>query len=481
MEKYAREFTSCRVVDLPSAVRKITQRDTMLDAVDQVKHAFDLGGAVDDEGKPSGPSVRAPRQIVCAPGTAEEVRRQVDAAGLQLPLLAKSIRADGSSDSHRVAIIHDQDGIVTVASGGVQGLAPPCVMQEYVNHGGCLFKVYVVGDVVTSTIRRSLPDLCGAKKSSRRRAKASALANARLAAAAAKDTATRQGAKLARGRASEGDGTEGSPERAGDDGYDQDESGGEGESDDDESGLCSFTGAQQIPRVSCFKGGAHDGETSWRDRLSDEEKRKLQLSLLDSDQTGMSSISDSLGKHLTMSTVGSGDSINSFDGGEDGSSESNRAIRATRESANPMGVSPNTRPSAFAATRVSWGSRYGSDDSTDVGSDVNDPREHYRLMANQNPDFKLEPTVQLGAVGENGSRDNGALIQPPDEGFIKTLALGLRDNLKLQMFNFDVIRAGGDSDEYLVVDINYFPGIAKMPGYSDTFCDFLRRGKVTNQ
>ena len=124
------------------------------------------------------------------------------------------------------------------------------------NHGGCLFKVYVVGGVVTSTIRRSLPRFCGAKKSSRRRAKASALANARLAAAAAKDTATRQGAKLARGRASEGDGTGGSPERAGDDGYDQDESGGEGESEDGESGLYSFTGAQQIPRVSCFRGSS---------------------------------------------------------------------------------------------------------------------------------------------------------------------------------------------------------------------------------
>ena len=132
-----------------------------------------------------------------------------------------------------------------------------------------------------------------------------------------------------------------------------------------ESGLCSFTGAQQIPRVSCFKGGAHDGETSWRDRLSDEEKRKLQLSSLDSDQTGDN---EQHQRHSQapddMSTVGSGDSITSFDGGEDGSSESNRAIRATRESANPMGVSPNTRPSAFAATRVSWGSRYGSDDST---------------------------------------------------------------------------------------------------------------------
>ena len=78
-----------------------------------------------------------------------------------------------------MAIIHDQDGLATVAAGGVQGLAPPCVMQEYVNHGGCLFKVYVVGDVVTSTIRRSLPDLRSAKKSSRRRAKAKAISLAK--------------------------------------------------------------------------------------------------------------------------------------------------------------------------------------------------------------------------------------------------------------------------------------------------------------
>ena len=206
VEKYAREFNSCRVVDLPSRVQKITQRDTMLDAVERMRHIFERRG--DDGTTPSGPSVRAPRQIVCAPGTAEEVSRQVDAAGLQLPLLAKSIRADGSSDSHKVAIIHDQDGLATVAAGGVQGLAPPCVMQEYVNHGGCLFKVYVVGDVVTSTIRRSLPDLRSAKKSSRRRAKAKAiaLANVKLAAAAADNTATRQGAKLARGR--DGEATE---------------------------------------------------------------------------------------------------------------------------------------------------------------------------------------------------------------------------------------------------------------------------------
>jgi hypothetical protein len=38
----------------------------------------------------------------------------------------------------------------------------------------------------------------------------------------------------------------------------------------------------------------------------------------------------------------------------------------------------------------------------------------------------------------------------------------------------------GRGDEYLVVDINYFPGIAKMPGYSDTFCHFLKSAKGKN-
>ena len=31
----------------------------------------------------------------------------------------------------------------------------------------------------------------------------------------------------------------------------------------------------------------------------------------------------------------------------------------------------------------------------------------------------------------------------------------------------------GEKDRFLVVDINYFPGIAKMPGYEAVFADFL--------
>jgi inositol-1,3,4-trisphosphate 5/6-kinase/inositol-tetrakisphosphate 1-kinase len=47
----------------------------------------------------------------------------------------------------------------------------------------------------------------------------------------------------------------------------------------------------------------------------------------------------------------------------------------------------------------------------------------------------------------------------------------------LRLFNFDLIRVDGDKNEFLVVDINYFPGIAKMPGYCDAFCRFLTDGK----
>ena len=54
---------------------------------------------------------------------------------------------------------------------------------------------------------------------------------------------------------------------------------------------------------------------------------------------------------------------------------------------------------------------------------------------------RLSPPCSWARSGRMDAEDNGAVVEPPDEGFIRTLALGLRDNLKLQMFNFDMIRA----------------------------------------
>ncbi|KAG5531970.1 hypothetical protein RHGRI_026548 [Rhododendron griersonianum] len=40
---------------------------------------------------------------------------------------------------------------------GLSKLKPPIVLQEFVNHSGVIFKVYVVGDYVKCLKRNSLP------------------------------------------------------------------------------------------------------------------------------------------------------------------------------------------------------------------------------------------------------------------------------------------------------------------------------------
>jgi len=64
IQRYAEDFPEAYVVDLPSAVRQVANRDTMLNAVVRV-------------GSENVVAVRAPRQIVAAAGTEEEVMAQV--------------------------------------------------------------------------------------------------------------------------------------------------------------------------------------------------------------------------------------------------------------------------------------------------------------------------------------------------------------------------------------------------------------------
>ena len=44
---------------------------------------------------------------------------------------------------------------------------------------------------------------------------------------------------------------------------------------------------------------------------------------------------------------------------------------------------------------------------------------------------------------------------------------------RLQLFNFDLIRARQSPDRYYVIDINYFPGFSKLPDYHTIFTRFL--------
>ncbi|KAG2650837.1 hypothetical protein PVAP13_1NG242400 [Panicum virgatum] len=82
-------------------------------------------------------AVATPRQVIVADAAAlagDDANLAAALGGLRFPLIAKPEEVDGSAASHDLA---------------------PVVLQEFVNHGGVLFKVYVV--------RCSLPDVPDAR------------------------------------------------------------------------------------------------------------------------------------------------------------------------------------------------------------------------------------------------------------------------------------------------------------------------------
>eukprot|EP00252_Welwitschia_mirabilis_P005083 TRINITY_DN15504_c0_g1_i13.p1 TRINITY_DN15504_c0_g1~~TRINITY_DN15504_c0_g1_i13.p1 ORF type:complete len:227 (-),score=50.54 TRINITY_DN15504_c0_g1_i13:414-1094(-) len=99
----------------------------------------------DIEGK-----IGVPKQLVVT-GDAASIPSAVAKAGLKLPLVAKPLVVDDTAKSHALSLAYDQFSL--------SELDPPLVLQEFVNHGGVLFKVYIVGDNLKVVRRFSLPDV----------------------------------------------------------------------------------------------------------------------------------------------------------------------------------------------------------------------------------------------------------------------------------------------------------------------------------
>ncbi|XP_068656053.1 inositol-tetrakisphosphate 1-kinase 3-like isoform X2 [Aristolochia californica] len=94
--------------------------------------------------------VGVPRQLVITKDPSSIPDAAVK-AGLTLPLVAKPLVVDGSAKSHELSLAYDQLSL--------SKLEPPLVLQEFVNHGGVLFKVYIVGEAIKVVRRFSLPDV----------------------------------------------------------------------------------------------------------------------------------------------------------------------------------------------------------------------------------------------------------------------------------------------------------------------------------
>ena len=74
--------------------------------------------------------------------TLEEALAQLRETGMHPPLLAKPLWADGREGSHGLALIHEESGIERLVTGRAPGgMSLPVVLQQFVEHGGNLFKV----------------------------------------------------------------------------------------------------------------------------------------------------------------------------------------------------------------------------------------------------------------------------------------------------------------------------------------------------
>jgi len=73
--------------------------------------------------------------------------------GLRYPVVVKSIQACGSADSHEMGIINSAAGLE------LPFVQLPVLVQEFVNHNGTIFKVFVIGHEVSVVRRHSIANI----------------------------------------------------------------------------------------------------------------------------------------------------------------------------------------------------------------------------------------------------------------------------------------------------------------------------------
>ncbi|KAJ8754439.1 hypothetical protein K2173_002890 [Erythroxylum novogranatense] len=137
LEDFQRRNPNAVVVDSPSSIERLHNRISMLQVVSELK----IESGADSFG--------IPKQIVIY--DKETLFDPQAWEFLKYPVIAKPLIADGSAKSHKMALVFNHEGL--------NKLKPPIVLQEFVNHGGVIFKVYVVGDYVKCVKRKSLPDV----------------------------------------------------------------------------------------------------------------------------------------------------------------------------------------------------------------------------------------------------------------------------------------------------------------------------------
>ncbi|KAF7811106.1 inositol-tetrakisphosphate 1-kinase 3-like isoform X1 [Senna tora] len=138
IEDYGQKHPEVIIIDPPDAIQRLQNRQSML------QHVADLNLS-DCYGK-----IGIPRHLVVIEDPTS-IPFEVAKAGMKFPLVAKPLVVDDSAKSHDLCLVYEEMSLFE--------LEPPLVIQEFVNHGGLLFKVYVIGETIKVVRRFSLPNI----------------------------------------------------------------------------------------------------------------------------------------------------------------------------------------------------------------------------------------------------------------------------------------------------------------------------------
>lgn len=160
LEEYAANHPETHVCDPPKATMLLRNRNDMLNAIPKCGFEIDAPEDVDADVSQVRCDVPAHLVLGCNVGFDEAVD-MVKENGLRYPIIAKSLWADGRPGSHAIAVVWSADGLKKILVNeqkgqDVGGLRVPVLLEQYVDHGECLFKVYVLGNQLMMVTRPSL-------------------------------------------------------------------------------------------------------------------------------------------------------------------------------------------------------------------------------------------------------------------------------------------------------------------------------------
>ncbi|KAK9051356.1 hypothetical protein SSX86_027983 [Deinandra increscens subsp. villosa] len=136
LETFSANHPNATVIDPPAAIQRLYNRISMLEPVSNLKI----------------PKLNVPNQILVQ--DSESLKSVQTSNIIGPPIMVKPLLADGSPNAHNMSLVLTREALTNGLDMG-----PPMVLQQFVNHGGVMFKVYVAGDYVECVKRSSLPDV----------------------------------------------------------------------------------------------------------------------------------------------------------------------------------------------------------------------------------------------------------------------------------------------------------------------------------